>query len=105
MTCIRPRAPAGLCAAGSNSLSRRDIANANARLTGRVPVGNGQQAATELGTAQVRVTHLAQLPPNALRVLGGVQLNLFVVKLFVHGNLLMRDPVLTSLGGGVRLAY
>ncbi|HEY0708923.1 MAG TPA: hypothetical protein VGG33_19090 [Polyangia bacterium] len=79
--------------------------NANAKLTGRVPNQNGGQTSTELGTAQVRVTHVARLPPNAMRVLGGVQLNLFVVKLFIHGNLLVRDPVLTSLGGGVRLAY
>jgi hypothetical protein len=79
--------------------------NANARLTGRVPNPNGGQTSTEVGTAQIRVTHLARLPPNAVRVLGGVQLNLFVVKLFIHGNVLIRDPVLTSLGGGVRLAY
>jgi hypothetical protein len=79
--------------------------NANARLTGRVPQPGGARQNFDLGAAQIHVTNLERLSAGALRTMGGVQLNLFVVKIFVHGNLLIRDPVLATLGAGVRLAY
>ena len=76
---------------------------ATARLTGRVPEGGGREF--NLGAGRVEVAHPERLSPGAMRALAGVQLNLFLIKLFVHGNVLFRDPVLVTLGGGVRLAY
>jgi hypothetical protein len=76
---------------------------ATTTLTGRAPALGSQ--ALDIGTAEVQVAHLSRLSEGDLRFLAGVQLNLFLVKLFVHGNVLMHDPLLSTVGAGVRLAY
>jgi hypothetical protein len=77
--------------------------SAATRLTGQAPALGTQQV--DIGTAQVQVAHLSRLSEGDLRFLAGVQLNLFLVKLFVHGNVLMHDPLLYTIGAGIRLAY
>jgi hypothetical protein len=76
---------------------------ATTTLTGRAPALGTQEL--DIGTAQVQVAHLSRLSEGDLRFLAGVQLNLFLVKLFVHGNVLMHDPLLYTIGTGFRLAY
>jgi hypothetical protein len=78
--------------------------DANTGLTGRVQTPNGRQD-FKLGAAQIHVTNLERLNAGTFRTLAGVQLNLFLVKIFVHGNMLLRDPVLATVGGGVRFAF
>jgi hypothetical protein len=77
--------------------------NASTRLTGQAPALGTQQV--DIGTARVQVAHLSRLSEGDLRFLAGVQLNLFLIKLFVHGNVLMHDPLLYTIGAGARLAY
>jgi hypothetical protein len=77
--------------------------SATTKLKGRAPALGTQEL--DIGTAQVQVAHLSRLSEGDLRFLAGVQLNLFLVKLFVHGNVLMHDPLLYTIGAGVRLAY
>jgi hypothetical protein len=76
---------------------------ATTRLTGRTPALGAQDV--DVGTARVQITHLSRLSEGDLRFLAGVQLNLFLVRIFVHGNVLMHDPMLYTVGAGFRLAY
>jgi hypothetical protein len=75
---------------------------ANARLTGRL---QGSRETQALGAARVEISQQSRLSAGDFRVLGGVQLNLFLIKLFAHLNLLFHDPVLITAGAGLRLAY
>lgn len=78
--------------------------DASMDLTAQVDGAGGRQQ-FRAASARIQVTDLERLPNGSLRALAGVQANLFLVKIFVHGNLLFfRDPIAT-LGGGVRFAY
>jgi hypothetical protein len=69
------------------------------------PLTGGQASNPDLGTAQIHA--VANVDPSAAKIRGilGLQVNLFMVRLFTQVNIADTNPTMASLAAGVRVAY
>ena len=69
------------------------------------PLTGGQASNPDLGTAQIHA--VANVDPSAAKIRGilGLQVNLFMVRLFTQVNIANTTPTMASLAAGVRVAY
>jgi hypothetical protein len=74
-------------------------------MLGRATSGEGQSSPVDLGTAAVEASESVDPSPGRLRWLMGLQVNVFVIKLFAQLNLATQDPVIASVALGARVAY
>jgi hypothetical protein len=73
-------------------------------MTGRTSSG-GQTTEVDLGTATADASESVSPSPGRLRWLAGLQVNVFVVKLFAQLNLATQDPVIASVALGARVGW
>ncbi len=59
----------------------------------------------DLGTATVDASEAVDASPGRLRWLAGLQINVWVLKVFAQLNLATQDPVIASVALGARVAY
>jgi hypothetical protein len=87
---------------GGTSVMNLDL---NASLLGHVPSPGGQTN-LDIGSARVQAT-IPPVGPSAAKIRGilGVQVNLFMVRLFTQVNIANTTPTMASLAAGLRLAY
>jgi hypothetical protein len=87
--------------AGGNDLS----VDLDGTMTGRATSSDGQRTQVDLGTATVDATESVGPSAGRLRWLAGLQVNVFVIKVFAQLNLATQDPVIASVALGARVAY
>jgi hypothetical protein len=78
----------------------------DASMLGHIPPTATQGASNpDLGTAQIHA--VANVDPSAAKIRGilGLQVNLFMVRLFTQVNIADTNPTMASLAAGVRVAY
>ena len=66
---------------------------------------DGQSTSGDIGTASVDITDSVGASAGRLRWLAGLQVNVFVLKLFAQLNIATQDPVLASVALGARVGY
>jgi hypothetical protein len=81
------------------------LVDLNGTMTGVVQQQGGAPMTLDIGTAAVDATEGVGSSKGRLRWLAGVQVNLFVLKIFAQLNLAAQDPVLASVALGARVAY
>jgi len=78
----------------------------DASMLGHIPpTAPGGASNPDLGTAQIHA--VANVGPSAAKIRGilGLQVNLFMVRLFTQVNIADTNPTMASLAAGVRVAY
>jgi hypothetical protein len=87
--------------AGGNELS----VDLDGTMVGNTTSSDGQMTTVDLGTAAVDASESVGPSAGRLRWLAGLQVNVFVIKVFAQLNLATQDPVIASVALGARVAY
>ena len=74
-------------------------------MIGRATGSDGQTMQVDLGTASVDATESVDPSPGRLRWLLGLQVNVWIIKVFAQLNIASQDPVIASVALGARVAY